>query len=418
MWRASASHALATSQSWPCTRAKTKRSARRPPAARMCVFMSSTQVTKQFRSSLGNGGSATRCTTTPARTSSVGCSRAPRVRTCTSTPSRTSPSDSLRTWRPSPPSTMGGYSQETISTRGGTARRSVAPDDSGALVQARAADVARAGLLAGHGVAPRPPQADARRGALLHRHDDEHLAVPAQVGTDAVAGVQSLVGAGERLRAALAQGERRADEGELRRGVREGGTARAEVHGAAVVGVHEREVLQLVAAVDVGDAGRRELEQRLAEGGAAAGLDDARAQRVEVATKAVVVEQPPRPALHALLVLLVLVDPVRRELRLPQGLLQVAVEAVQRLDRVGAEQRLEHQEAGHRVGRLRDVGAREGRPVLAQRRLGEGADARADVAGALRVMRAGDQQVARPALGTQGVRAVKLADGDAEAAGV
>src|SRR4051812_41677235 len=204
---ASASDALATSQSWPWIRSGSSRSASAAPAARMWVFMSSTHLTNFVRSFFGNGGSATRCTTTPARTSSVACSRAPRVSTCTSTPARTSPSDSLRTWRPSPPSTIGGYSQLTIRTRGATRGRSL---QVASLEQAEAPDVGGAPLLARHDVAPGAAHRQPRGRPLGDRHDRQHLALPAQVRAHAVAGVERLVGPGERLRAARAQGERRA----------------------------------------------------------------------------------------------------------------------------------------------------------------------------------------------------------------
>ena len=45
---------------------------------------------------------------------------APRVRTWTATPCATRPSESLRTWRARPPSTIGGYSQERMRMRRGT----------------------------------------------------------------------------------------------------------------------------------------------------------------------------------------------------------------------------------------------------------------------------------------------------------
>ncbi len=49
--------------------------------------------------------------------SSAGDSSPPRVRTWTSTPSSTNASESFRTWRASPPSISGGYSQERMRTR-------------------------------------------------------------------------------------------------------------------------------------------------------------------------------------------------------------------------------------------------------------------------------------------------------------
>src|SRR4051812_34508083 len=108
--RASRSAAPPTSQSWPWTTSNASSSTRAAPARSMCAFMLRTQETNRFRSS-GYSGSGTRWTCTPWR-SSWGAVRAPpRVSTWTSTPSRTSASESLRTWRASPPSTIGGYSQ-------------------------------------------------------------------------------------------------------------------------------------------------------------------------------------------------------------------------------------------------------------------------------------------------------------------
>src|SRR3954447_10560617 len=114
--RASRGGAPPASQSWPWTRSGASSSTSSAPARSMCAFMVRTQATKRLRSS-GYSGSATRWTCTPWR-SSYGIVRAPpRVSTWTSTPSRASPSDSLRTWRARPPSTIGGYSQDRIRTR-------------------------------------------------------------------------------------------------------------------------------------------------------------------------------------------------------------------------------------------------------------------------------------------------------------
>src|SRR4051794_9062328 len=86
----------------------------------MSRFIRRTQRRKVSRSR-GVAPSGTRWTTTPLRSSSDGSSPSPRVSTWTSTPCATRPSESLRTWRASPPSTMGGYSHESINTRGVTA---------------------------------------------------------------------------------------------------------------------------------------------------------------------------------------------------------------------------------------------------------------------------------------------------------
>src|SRR5829696_6148554 len=115
--RASLRAAPATSQSWECTRSKDSESPSAAPAARMSSFIAATQRTKASRSSFGNSGSRTRCTVTPWRSSTSARRPPPRASTCTSTPVSTSPSASLRTCRASPPSTIGGYSQERMRTR-------------------------------------------------------------------------------------------------------------------------------------------------------------------------------------------------------------------------------------------------------------------------------------------------------------
>src|SRR5215218_3959416 len=120
--RASLRAAPATSQSWECTRSTSRRSTSSAPAARMSSFMWSTQEMNASRSSLGKSGSRTRWTITPCRSSSAARRPPPLVSTCTSVPWATSCSASLRTWRARPPSTIGGYSQERIRTRGGTGR--------------------------------------------------------------------------------------------------------------------------------------------------------------------------------------------------------------------------------------------------------------------------------------------------------
>src|SRR5688500_17216365 len=117
-WRA----APATSQSCECTRSGAISSTSSAPAARMSSFMWSTQEMNASRSSLGKSGSRTRWTITPCLVSRASRCPPPRVRTCTSWSCATSCSASLRTWRASPPSTIGGYSQERIRTRGGTGR--------------------------------------------------------------------------------------------------------------------------------------------------------------------------------------------------------------------------------------------------------------------------------------------------------
>src|SRR3954470_869868 len=105
-------------------------------------------------SALGYCGSRTRCTCTPWRTSSQGPCSPPRVRTWTSSPaSVTRASLSLRTARASPPSTIGGYSHDTISTRPGTRARMLLASrpgcDAGRRRGASADGVAREVAVAG-----------------------------------------------------------------------------------------------------------------------------------------------------------------------------------------------------------------------------------------------------------------------------
>ena len=212
----------------------------------------------------------------------------------------------------------------------------------------------------------RQPRARSSRGAAPSATGthDQHLAVAAQVGADAVAGVERLVGARERLRPAGAQGERLADQRELG-GVSaapSAAAARVEVDRAAVVRVHQREVLELVAAVDVRDAGGGELEQQLAERGAAAGLATRSTAGRSRARKPSSSSRPRAQRLDAPLVVLVLVDPGGLELGLAQRLLEEAVEAVQRLDRVGAEQGLQDEEAAPGSGARRAPSGGRRRP--------------------------------------------------------
>src|SRR4051794_26232039 len=110
------SPATATSQSWPCTTSKEKRSPTSTPAASMSAFMCSIQVTNSD-SSRGRSGSRTRWTITPSTSSSAGDSSSPRASTWTSVSCATRFSASLRTWRARPPSISGGYSQERMRTR-------------------------------------------------------------------------------------------------------------------------------------------------------------------------------------------------------------------------------------------------------------------------------------------------------------
>ena len=89
------SPATATSQSWPCTRSKSKRSPSSTPAASMSVFMCSTQAmnSRQLRRALRLPHAVQRAR--PRRSSSAGDSSRPRVSTWTSTPWQARFSDEL-----------------------------------------------------------------------------------------------------------------------------------------------------------------------------------------------------------------------------------------------------------------------------------------------------------------------------------
>src|SRR5437763_14137641 len=92
----------------------------------MSAFMCSIQATNSPRSR-GRSGSRTRWTTTPSTSSSGGDSSRPRASTCTSRSCWTRLAASLRTWRASPPSISGGYSQDRMSTPNARASSQVAP---------------------------------------------------------------------------------------------------------------------------------------------------------------------------------------------------------------------------------------------------------------------------------------------------
>src|SRR4051794_40832352 len=277
--RASLRAAPATSQSWEWTRSKESESPRAAPAARMSSFMASTQRTKASRSSLGNSGSRTRWTVTPWRSSTSARRPPPRASTWASTPRRTSPSASLRTWRASPPSTIGGAAHPKITTRGGDPGGGphrpppppAAPPPRGAgtlpalhpfeqrhaVRRGELGDLRAARELAqrpGEHVAPRAGQVagERERRALraAHRHHDEHLALAAGERAHGRPGLDRRVGAGERARAARAQRQRALDDEQLERlavwlgAVAQRGqrrAARLPVDRAAVVGVDERE---------------------------------------------------------------------------------------------------------------------------------------------------------------------------------
>jgi hypothetical protein len=130
---ASAIAGWATSQSWACTTSGRQDGASRVSAARSIPWpIASAHATRSRSNSRCGGSSATRSTRTPSRTSSVvGCVSASlpagcRESTTTSCPAAASSVARACTCRPRPPTTTGGYSQETISTRTGGTYRSVA----------------------------------------------------------------------------------------------------------------------------------------------------------------------------------------------------------------------------------------------------------------------------------------------------
>src|SRR3954451_11922774 len=162
---ASASPARPTSQSCPWIRSKSSSPQSSRPRSSMSRFIRSTQARNASRS-VGCAPSSTRCTSTPR---TVSRPVPPRVRTWTSTPSATSPSDSLRTWRASPPSTIGGYSQERIRTREGTRRPSLLVAEVRARVDRAALGAETDGPAAHHALAERPVALDLEALAVAER---------------------------------------------------------------------------------------------------------------------------------------------------------------------------------------------------------------------------------------------------------
>ena len=171
----------------------------------------------------------------------------------------------------------------------------------------------------------------------------------------------------ERLRPPRAECEQRVDQPQLARvaRARQGAVAQlAEQRGAAVpvdrpavVGVDERERLQLVALVEVGHARHGELERGLAQPVQLADDREPLGERLERRAERPVVVERPRVRRHARLVLRVRRHPARRALGLAHRLLQVPRQPLG-LQRPGAGERLEDQVLLDRVGH----------PVLAQRR--------------------------------------------------
>src|SRR4051794_1226062 len=164
-WAASASPARPTSQSCPWIRSKSSSAQSSRPRSFMSRFIRSTQARNASRSA-GCAPSSTRWTSTPR---TVSRPVPPRVRTWTSTPSATSPSDSLRTWRASPPSTIGGYSQERIRTRPGTRRPSLLAAERGAILDPAALGAECDRPAAHHARPERPVALDLEPVALPQR---------------------------------------------------------------------------------------------------------------------------------------------------------------------------------------------------------------------------------------------------------
>src|SRR5882757_8881127 len=122
-WSASPIAACATSQSCACTTSGRQSASQRGVARTMPWFMPSVQATRSRSNSRCGGSSATRNTRTPSTSSSsVGWVPASepagwRDSTRTSCPAAASRRASAWTCRPRPPTTTGGYSQDTMSTR-------------------------------------------------------------------------------------------------------------------------------------------------------------------------------------------------------------------------------------------------------------------------------------------------------------
>src|SRR5882762_5997743 len=123
----------------------------------------------------------------------------------------------------------------------------------------RAARLQRPVLAVGEEGRPRAPE----RQRLA---DEEELHPPVGLGLDETGGEARAVGGG---------GERAVE-------IAEQAAAQREVHRPAVVGVDQAQVPQLGALVEVGDTGRRDLDQRLRQRVERAEVGDARLERGEV----------------------------------------------------------------------------------------------------------------------------------------
>ena len=180
--------------------------------------------------------------------------------------------------------------------------------------------------------------------------------------------------------------------------------AQRPVHRPAVVGVDEAQVPQLGALVEVGDAGRRDLDQRLRQRVEGAEVGDARLERgevVEEGLRARGIEQRLREGDDGLVVADIGIDPRRVRLGLVDRLQEVFAEPGE-VDRPRAHQRLVDQVLGigarHRAAvhhralaavealPARDVAA----PLLGD--LGEHVDARAVILAPLGVVRGGGRE--------------------------
>ena len=128
------------------------------------------------------------------------------------------------------------------------------------------------------------------------------------------------------------------------------GLAPVPVDRTTVVGVDEGAEGQLVALVDVGDAGHGELEHELPVGGAVAGHGQVAHEGPEVVAEALVAIQLGDEARHGLLPLLVAVHPGGVALGLAQRLLHVGLHTLL-LDRPRSGQGLEDEVALEVVGR-------------------------------------------------------------------
>ena len=249
------------------------------------------------------------------------------------------------------------------------------------------------------------------------RHGHEHLPA-AHERTALRPRVQRLVVSREGVRPPRAQREQAVDQRELRGlGARRGARAQLvqqppallPVHGPPVVRVDEREGGQLVALVDVGHARAPSASAR--SGAAPPPPRGARSRRPPARSRpgTAGARTARGSSLHRGFVRLVRLDPVRRHLALAHRLLHVGDQPL-RLERPGADERLEDRVLLDRVGRAaraqrrarRAPAPHRGRPL--RRHPGQRAQAGPRVPGALRVVGGGDEQVARQARGALGVR--------------